>query len=136
MVNLTLSDPGERESWSNKAVVLTWLSQPFQTQERERELEQQGCSTDMVNLTLSDPGERESWSNKAVVLTWLSQPFQTQERELEDNMQLRRRQVELEAASREMGALEEQLGGLDVGNLEQERRSLVNQHNKLQEKVL
>ena len=51
-------------------------------------------------------------------------------------MQLRRRQVELEAASREMGALEEQLGGLDVGNLEQERRSLVNQHNKLQEKVM
>ena len=55
---------------------------------------------------------------------------------MEDNMQLRRRQVELEQASRQMGTLEEQLGGLDVGNLEQERRSLVNQHNKLQEKVM
>ena len=61
--------------------------------------------------------------------------FQTQERELEDNMQLRRRQTELDETMRKMGALEEELGGLDVGNLEQERRSLLSQHNRLQERV-
>ncbi|KAK2176751.1 hypothetical protein NP493_643g05007 [Ridgeia piscesae] len=58
----------------------------------------------------------------------------TQERELEDNMQLRRRQTELDETMRKMGALEEELGGLDVGNLEQERRSLLSQHNRLQER--
>ena len=50
-------------------------------------------------------------------------------------MQLRRRQIELEGTTKKMGKLEEQLGGLDVGNLEQERRSHLNQHNRLQEKV-
>ena len=50
-------------------------------------------------------------------------------------MQLRRRQTELDETMRKMGALEEELGGLDVGNLEQERRSLLSQHNRLQERV-
>ena len=65
----------------------------------------------------------------------MSHRLQVRERELEDNLQLRRRQTEIDEASRKVALLVERLGGLDVTNLNEERKHLISEQDELRRQV-
>ncbi|XP_066278594.1 DNA repair protein RAD50.L-like [Branchiostoma lanceolatum] len=53
------------------------------------------------------------------------------ERELQDNLQLRKREEEVNKIAGEISDLEEELGGLDARSIEQEKRKLVEKQDQL-----
>ncbi len=56
---------------------------------------------------------------------------QIRQRELSDNLQVRRKEAEIEKRAEEIAELEEELGGLDVTNLNREMTRLNSDQEKL-----
>ena len=57
------------------------------------------------------------------------------ERELQDNLLLRKKMIEIDTVDQKISDLKEQLGDIDVSNLDRERKRLQTQQEDLMKEV-